>query len=252
MHAPIAQAASLGAELVVLPQLAGDMLVGVQVPTEPLASRAELAARGGFSDWYACVRRTAETTAQFYVHAFETLARRYGLYLLPGTISLPGEGNGPLSDAAPPIFHAAFLFGPEGEVLGEQRQRLPSAGDDGATGFGTALTPMDTPLGRIGVVVGDDALHTEVIRSAVAEGCNLVLNPSARRDSSASDTAITRWEMLWSNGIYVVESALAGGGFAGRAAIYGPRDRTAGTGGLMAQTPNDQGADLVSLEIQLS
>jgi predicted amidohydrolase len=249
MHAPVARAAAMGAELVVLPLYAGDMLVGVQVPSEPTASRAEIAARGGFTDWAACVRHSAETTSQFYVHTFETLAARYSVYLMPGTISLPGDTLSGVGAAK--VYHASFLFGPDGEVLGEQRQLFPAGDDDCITGFGGELEPIETSLGRIGIIVGNDALHPKVRRSAATKGCTLLLNPIGCRDSSPAEFSTARWQSLLSEGITVVESGLAGGEYRGGAAIYGPLKQGSGAGGILVSGSTELPVDVVCAEIEI-
>lgn len=221
MRAPVALAASRGAQFVVLPQFTGDMLVGVMVPAEPEAGFEDLATRAGFASWQDCVRRTAETTTEFYVHTFESLAQRYHTYLVPGTISLPGEAEGS-GGAGAPIYHAAFLFGPDGAVLGEQRQLFPSGEGDPATGYGAGLAPMDTAVGRIALVVGDDALHSELAASIVSLRCAVVANPVARRKTADVETARGRWRSVGEAGVYVVEAALVEGKFVGRSTIYGP------------------------------
>ena len=249
MHAPIAQAASRGAQLVVLPQFAGDMLMGVLVPAGPTAGLAELAAQAGFASWYECVRATAQTTAELYVHTFESLAQRYQLFLVPGTISLPGGADG-ASGATAPIFHAAFLFGPDGDVLGEQRQLFASGTDDPATRFGTGIAPLDTAIGRIALVVGDDLLHSDVAASIVSLGCEVVANPMARRNVADQEMATARWRSLGEAGIYGVEAAVVGGPFVGRLAIYGPGEGAAA--GLLAQaSANDQLAQVIDATITL-
>src|SRR5437868_15508663 len=73
----VADAAAHGAQLAVFPAHIGDMLVGIQVPVPPTASLEQVCASGGFSSWKACVQATADLSAKFYVHTFETLASRY-------------------------------------------------------------------------------------------------------------------------------------------------------------------------------
>ena len=244
MHAPIARAARRGAQLVVLPQFTGDMLVGVLVPTDPAAGLAELAVQAGFASWYECVRATAQTTAELYVHTFESLAQRYQLYLVPGTLSLPGEVDGAAGIAAP-IFHAAFLFGPDGAVLGEQRQLFANGAEEPATRYGTGTAPLDTEIGRIALVVGDDPLHSDLAANIVTLGCAVVANPMARRNEADREVATARWRSLAEAGIYVVEAAVVGGPYVGRSAIHGPLFGDGAPAGLLAQASADDRLDQV-------
>ena len=52
----VAEAAAEEVQLAVFPAHMGDMLVGIQVPVPPGASREQVCASGGFASWNACVQ----------------------------------------------------------------------------------------------------------------------------------------------------------------------------------------------------
>lgn len=244
-NAPIARAAEQGARLVVLPQYIGDMLIGVQVPVDPTSSFMDVVQAGGFSNWYMCVRRTASMTAQFYVHTFETLAKRYGVYLVPGTISLPGEDLHSLFADAEVIFHASFLFAPNGQLLGEQRQTHRTHADTDEMGVGDTLTLVDSEVGRIGLLVGADVYHPEVARILCLQGANVLINPIAMPTFSAGYWLRGLWREVQSNPVFGIEAPLAGGGYHGRATIHAPLELTSGRTGVLAQAQVDDDVAVV-------
>jgi predicted amidohydrolase len=252
MHGPIARAAEMGAQLIALPQHIGDMLIGVQVPVDPTSSHLDVVHAGGFSSWYTCVRRTATTTAQFYVHTFETLAKRYGVYLVAGSISLPGEDPNSAFISDEIIFHASFLFGRDGEVLGEQRQTHRGVDDSDELGRGDTLTVLETEVGRVGLIVGEDVYHPEVARLFRLQDANILVNPIAMRQYSTAQMLRGLWREVQANQVFGVEAALAGGGYHGRASIHAPLALTPEQSGLLAQTTTADGAAVAYAELDFA
>lgn len=78
--------------------------------------------------------------------------------------------------------HVGFLFGPDGACLLTVPKSLPElvggfadiAADPGAP---RQFTFAETPLGRIGIVVGEDILAPPLVRGTVLAGAEIILNP---------------------------------------------------------------------------
>lgn len=187
LDAPLERAAREGAQLAVLPAGVGDLLAGIPVPAEPSVSRDGLARAGGFDSWVACVREIAPVTSAFYVHTFESLARRHHLLIAAGTIHLPAPaaGSGPS-----PVFNAAFLFGADGQVLGEQRQMRPAPGDAPALSYGEAVRVWPTALARLGMLVDADFYARDLLMAMLAQDAQAIVHlktsvPGAGAEPSA-------------------------------------------------------------------
>ncbi|HEX6988425.1 MAG TPA: nitrilase-related carbon-nitrogen hydrolase [Bacillota bacterium] len=151
------------------------------------------------------------------------LARQHDTYLLPGTCLVPGDDG---------LVHAAYLFGPDGQLLGRQFQtHVPAA--DAALGLtaGSEIAVWDVEALRVGIAVGSDAWYPEVGRILALQGATVMLCPTA------VPAPYTRWRQLagvWQqvqgNQFFAVEASLAGtaGGveFEGRSLIAGPVELT--------------------------
>lgn len=137
------EAAGRGAALVVFPELS---LTGIDDP----ASRAE--PLGGTS-----------------VSALLSIASRLGVHIVAG---LAEEDGGVL-------YNSAVLVGPEG-VLGSYRKIHLCASDRDWATAGETWRTFDLPLGRLGLLVGHDALFPEAGRILALRGCDAIACPAAQ------------------------------------------------------------------------
>lgn len=135
-------AKAAGAELVVFPELA---VTGLSEP----AKRAE-AIPG------------ASTTR------LATLARELSLYLVCGLAERDGST----------IYNSAVLIGPDGAITTYRKTHLTEAEQSWATA-GDSFVLADTPLGRIGMLIGHDAMFPEPGRVLALRGCDIIVCPAA-------------------------------------------------------------------------
>lgn len=190
MDDPLARAAREGAQMAVLPAGVGDLLAGIPVPSDAPLSPEALARRGGFDSWIDCVRGIAPVTSAFYVHTFESLARRHRMIIASGTIHLPGEyrAGGPA-----PVFNAAFVFGPGGEVCGEQRQTRPSPGDALGLAYGDAVSAFATAPARIGILIKSDFFERDLRAELLAQGAQVIVRldgPATNEGGRSPQTSV--------------------------------------------------------------
>ncbi len=128
---------------------------------------------------------TALRAEKIYVDTFSGLAREYGVYLLGGSIYTPPIERDPIKGrhiVGSRVYNTAYLFSPQGLIL----RRVPkinlvppletSVGFSG--GAKTELCPIDTPLGRIGILVCYDGFHQSLIEHYDALGTQIIIKPS--------------------------------------------------------------------------
>lgn len=102
------------------------------------------------------------------IAALAALARREKLWLVVGFAERAADG----------LYNAAAVIGPDG-VAGIARQTHLSATERTWARPADAWAVFDTPAGRLGVLVGQDALFPEAGRVLALEGCDIIAAPAA-------------------------------------------------------------------------
>lgn len=128
--------------------------------------------------------------AETYFTVFADAARDYGMYVVAGSVALPPyrirDGvvdwrRGPLEHN---VYNTAYLFGPDGLVLGKQDKvelidLEREEGLDLSAGSVDSLTVVDTELGRIGIAICLDAFSDTVVNRLADLGAQILVQPSA-------------------------------------------------------------------------
>ena len=116
----------------------------------------------------AMLRTKAKTMARDYQQLFGDLARDYQITLVAGSIVLPEPRveRGHLEVGRGPLYNVSLVFDQAGNPLG-QPQRHPFSAGALATEAADALQVLETPAGRLGVLLGGD---TYPLRQATATG----------------------------------------------------------------------------------
>ncbi len=182
-----------------------------------------------------------ETMARTYLETFSAVARKYGVYVVAGSIPLPeydfpADGSMPRAYRArsAAVYNTSFLFGPDGGIIGWQRKvhlidLEGPAGLDLTAAPAEALRVFDTAVGRVGIAICLDAFKDDVLRRLEEQGAQILVQPSA------NPAEWTREQQLdWLNGswravaaerrfAYAVNPMMAGRvlnlGFFGQSAI---------------------------------
>lgn len=148
------------------------------------------------------------------------LAREAGVYLAVAILEKVEDWDGP-------VFNTGVLLGPDGKhVLVQRKIHALSRIVPGITGlssmreravarFGDLLPVVETPVGRIGLVVGEDLLFPEVPRSLAIQGAEILLHPNLEHQVPAWES----WQRMkrartWENSVYLVSAnygAIRGG-----------------------------------------
>lgn len=149
--AAVQEAADRGAEVVVLPET-----------IYPGVARGRADALDALPPtWDAAVARLGEA------------ARAAGIYAVVG-MARPG------GDSGEPARNLAALFDPAGHLAGSVAKRVLGPLDRGAVRPGEETAPVDTTLGRLGLLVGGDVDPPEVARGLAVGGASVLLVPAAR------------------------------------------------------------------------
>jgi predicted amidohydrolase len=179
----IQQAVERGAQLIVFPAYAWLPILGLLPSVREYAAKGvtlsaaveEFAPDDGLTlqdvirTVVPAVRRIFETTAG-------ELARRFGVYLMPGT-SITSDRSGHL-------FETAYLFGPEGTLIGTQR-RLHNSRTEKKRGWlsvGSEVGVFELPFGRVAMPVRADQAYWETARTARLRGADILLGSSAEEN----------------------------------------------------------------------
>jgi len=121
-----------------------------------------------FSTYYAfsnLLRYKAEAMWKVYTEVFSGLAKRHRAIIVAGSISVPRPED--LGKMLAPVYGTAAVFGPDGALLGVARKVHPVLEE---TMFLTSspvedLKPIQTPAGRIGVLICSDSWFEDTYRS---------------------------------------------------------------------------------------
>ncbi len=110
----------------------------------------------------------AETIPGPSTEYFGTLAKKHGLYIVPGLI----ERDRHL------LYNVAVLIGPDGKVAGKYRKTcLPRSEIEGGITPGSEYPVFETKLGRIGMMVCYDGFFPEVARELSNRGAEIIAWP---------------------------------------------------------------------------
>lgn len=218
------------ADLLVLPEgmgmlLAAPLLTGtrsrlaraaasIQSPGRPIMDRARSilarplagALRADFADtlmeWLENpdhLRRLEETYCQ--IHA--ELARRYQLTLVAG--SCPRPFTPPL------VLHSAYIFGPDGTLLGRHDQTHILLPRWRGHVPGNTIAAFQTPAGNIGVLIGEEALFPETARALAGAGADILVHlAAAHNEGLAHAMRITFQARIIENELFGIECFLVG------------------------------------------
>ena len=124
-------------------------------------------------------RPVAEAIPGPFCDRLGRLAQRRGVYICSGTVERGGAS----------CFNSAVLFGPDGTLLHTHRKCTLGPGDaEGGYEAGSAVEVVDTPFGRVGILICLDTLDRSNQTRMAALQPDLVLVPSYGLAKSHYDT----------------------------------------------------------------
>ena len=152
--------------------------------SNPLAFiRALISAQGDSRLDDAYLRMKAERMAHDYQALFGGLAKEFGITLVAGSIVLPepSVSDGELKIGRGALYNSSLVFGSDGRPIGQpQRQRHPVFEQRDVLGADrpTAVQVIDTPAGRLGVLIGSDSWYPLHYRQLNDQGAQLIAVPA--------------------------------------------------------------------------
>lgn len=218
LEAEVARAALAGAELLVMPEYAPLEMAMQPVPDVA----AEL--------------RAACALAPAMVVAAQAVARRHGVWLLPGTMPFAGDGH---------IVNRAPLIASDGRVA-YQDKHVMTRFEAELWRIDAGLPPavFDTPWGRIGIAICYDLEFPDLVRAQVMAGAWLVLAPSCTDTLAGFNRVrIAARARAMENQCYVAVAPTTGMAASiatldenhGRACVFGPVDHGFAADGVLAE-----------------
>ena len=233
--AAIQPAVDEGAQLVVLPQHVGLTLLG---------------AAGAGADPLPVLRQKGKALIRAFEETCAGLASRFGVWLVPGSI-VGADGES--------LVAQSYLFAPDGHLAGCQRQtHLGALEKSWGVARGDRLDVWDTPLGRVGIIVGQDIRYPEVARILTLQGATILIHVAALPAPFEEEAWLASlWREVQANQVFGVEACLVGDCFgqayAGPSSILAPVEMTEGGRGtplgVITQSPTTDGEQVVAADL---
>ncbi|WP_288074222.1 carbon-nitrogen hydrolase family protein [Pseudomonas sp.] len=145
--------------------------------------RAWISATGDNRMDDAYLRMKAPAMARDYQVLFGGLAKEFGVTLVAGSIALPNPSvsEGQLQVGHDALYNASLVFAADGLPLGQpQRQLYPIYDERGfiAPGDENTVSVVDTPAGRLGILIGSDSWYPDNYRKLNEQGARLIAVPA--------------------------------------------------------------------------
>ena len=129
------------------------------------------------------------------------------------------------------LYNTAWLIGPEGVMGSYHKVQLNDKDKNWATP-GESLFVYDLPLGRIGIIIGEELAVPEFCRVNAIRGVEVLAIPASIDKEYVKDFDLkdsnrkVQWHLARvravENNFYAVFSNYAGGGYIGKSGIFGP------------------------------
>jgi predicted amidohydrolase len=190
--------------------------------------------------------------ASCYRKTFGELAREFGTAILAGSLfEVDAESR--------QIRNRATLFDAGGEVVGWQ-DKLNPAEEAQMCSPGSELVTLETKLGRMGILIGNDALVPELARLLVLQGAELIVGIAA--SSSAAQSNALRAALALraeENQVYGAASFLVGpnflaqggrGEWIGQSALLAPFELAEKADGVLAQVGSNRSEGAIFATLQ--
>ncbi|MFH1485939.1 MAG: carbon-nitrogen hydrolase family protein [Chloroflexota bacterium] len=209
-------------ELLVLPALVnGGPLAGISPPEDALD--------------------LAEAIPGSFTEAIATITRQHGIHIVAGMLEKDPRHE--------KLYNSAILVGPNGELLGVQRQVHAVGKEKGEIGLADNIETFSTVVGRIGMIVGTDFEYPEVARVQALQGAEILCNILNRTPTPSNLLDLVYYLSAcraWENKCFVVSCNRVGStgnlGFGGMSCIMD-------TNGQPLANSNGQGEEMLIADL---
>jgi len=146
-------------------------------------ARALIAAKGENRVDDAHLRMKAKGMAKDYQALFGGLAKEFRVTLVAGSIVLPEPSviDGTLKIGRGALFNSSVVFGRDGLPIGQPHRQMHPVFDQSdviAANGDHELNVVDTPAGRLGVLIGSDSWYPDNYRKLDSQGAQLIAVPA--------------------------------------------------------------------------
>ncbi len=252
----VRQAVERGAQLIVFPEYAWLPILGLLPPVRTLAQQGvtlqgavdALAPNGGmtldgvFRTIAPAVQRIFETTAR-------ELAKRFGVWLMPGSaLTMDAHGH---------LFNTAYLYAPDGRLLGTQNKLHATTLEKTWLTTGNDLRVFDLPFAKIAMPVCMDFTYWETTRIATLHGAEILLDLSADETADQlmlavrGDESRAQESLAYTARAYCV-TKLFGLNFCGPSHIAAPLGLRGNGSVYLAQTESSDRAEVIVADLDLA
>ncbi|MGY2441674.1 nitrilase-related carbon-nitrogen hydrolase [Pseudomonas sp. SDO52101_S400] len=146
-------------------------------------ARAWLTAKGSSRLDDAHLRMKSRDMAKDYQLLFGGLAKEFHITLVAGSIVLPEPNiiDGRLKTGSGALYNTSVVFGRDGAPLGQPQRQMRPIFDQDDTPPSTdvsRINVIETPAGRLGVLIGNDSWYPDNYRKLDEQGAQLIAVPA--------------------------------------------------------------------------
>ena len=198
------------------------------------------------------LRKRSNELLDAYVDIFGRLAREYSTAVVAGSLYLYDEETDTVKNRS-------YVFDVAGEVVGYQDKLNLTADEQDMASPGSTLNVLKTRYGRLGIVIGLDALYPEVARLLAMQGADLLVgitaSPGAPQARAVRSALGVRAE---ENQVVAACSFLLGPNYLGRenredffgqSALLAPISLTHKGDGILLQAGTDRTETIIAGEL---
>ena len=118
------------------------------------------------------LNKAPEALYEAYVDLFSAAALKYKMTIVAGSLYLRDSEEASSK-------HVSFVFGPDGQIIGRQQKVHLGVEEMRFCQAGDGFSAVDTEVGRIGILIGEDASFPESGRLLAYQKCDLLINLAA-------------------------------------------------------------------------
>ncbi len=202
---------------------------------------------GGFrSGLLSLLKDYPDEIYEAYIDLFSAAALKYQTTIVAGSFYLREHID---SNSA----HIAYVFGPNGMILGRQEKVHLTPNEMKFCHAGTGFQVIETPVGRVGILIGEDVLYPESSRILAYQGAEILIGLTAPAGLAACNQMRTAFQArVDENELFGLQSALtgenllqpSGPALVGKSAVFQPFRLSANGDGLVAEAARPDGEEL--------
>jgi predicted amidohydrolase len=115
------------------------------------------------------LNKAPEALYEAYVDLFSAAALKYKVTVVAGSLYLRASEGANCK-------HVCFVFGPNGQIIGQQEKVHLTVEEMRFCQGGERFTAIETEIGRIGILIGEDTFFPEAGRLLAYQGADVLIN----------------------------------------------------------------------------